>query len=83
MDGISGEFGGGDGGGPVRVTDVYQEILKDANVQDGSSWEEACLKGSREQRTLVPDDPEMNAVLGGGLMPGSISLVGGDPGMFL
>ncbi|EED91941.1 Rad51/RecA-like protein, partial [Thalassiosira pseudonana CCMP1335] len=41
----------------------------------------AYSKGSREQRTRVPDDSEMNAVLGGGIMPGSIILVGGDPGV--
>ncbi|KAL7532259.1 hypothetical protein ACHAXR_007554 [Thalassiosira sp. AJA248-18] len=89
LDGISGDYYyggsvGSDAGGPVRVTDVYQEILNDSdNLGDGSSsWEEAYRKGSmREQRTKVPDDPELNAVLGGGLMPGSISLVGGDPGV--
>jgi hypothetical protein len=69
----------GEGEGPVRLTDVYQEIMP----KDGTdkSWKDAYGKGSREQRTEVPNDPEINSVLGGGLMPGSITLVGGDPGM--
>ena len=29
------------------------------------------------------DDSELNTVLGGGIMPGSICLVGGDPGVFI
>ena len=75
--------GGGGGGGPVRVTDVYQEILPSGD-KDDASWKEAYSKGRfREQRTLVPDDSEMNTVLGGGIMPGSLILVGGDPGMTL
>ena len=69
------------GRGPVRVTDVYQDILSDTNIKEGESWEDAFQNGSREHRTLVPDDSELNAVLGGGIMPGSICLVGGDPGM--
>lgn len=72
--------GNGGGGGPVRVTDVYQEILPSSGDGD-TSWKDAYSKGSREQRTRVPDDSEMNAVLGGGIMPGSIILVGGDPGV--
>ena len=87
LDGIGeGSFGGfKEGGGPVRVTDVYQEILAfsdDSNEEATKSWKDPFLKGSREQRTRVPEDPEMNAVLGGGIMPGSLILVGGDPGRF-
>ena len=32
------------------------------------------------QRTLLPMD-EFNRVLGGGLVPGSLTLIGGDPGI--
>jgi len=67
--------------GPVRVTDVYQEILPSKDDGDSKSWNDAYSKGSREKRTQVPNDPEINAVLGGGIMPGSITLVGGDPGV--
>lgn len=67
----------GSGGGPVRVTDVYQEILSDT---DDESLDDFQNGNNRERRTLVPDDSELNTVLGGGIMPGSICLVGGDPG---
>ncbi|KAL7510809.1 hypothetical protein ACHAXN_007691 [Cyclotella atomus] len=68
------------GEGPVRLTDVYQDILPAADGT-GNSWKDEYRKGSREERTQVPFDAEINAVLGGGIMPGSITLVGGDPGV--
>ena len=68
------------GDGPVRLTDVYQDILPSGDGSD-QSWKDAYRKGSREERTQIPDDAEINAVLGGGIMPGSITLVGGDPGV--
>jgi DNA repair protein RadA/Sms len=38
--------------------------------------------GAPESRRLqIPDDDEFNAVLGGGLMKGSLILLGGDPGV--
>lgn len=94
LDGIStfagaGDWGGvgGRGAGPVRVTDVYQDMMlldESSSSSSSSSWMEAYKNGSlKERRTIIPDDPELNAVLGGGLMPGSITLVGGDPGMSL
>ena len=67
------------GGGPLRLTDVYKDIMPENG--DDKSWGESYSKGSRETRTHIPDDPEINAVLGGGIMPGSITLVGGDPGV--
>ena len=35
----------------------------------------------RQSRILIPNDEEFNNVLGGGLFPGSLSLVGGAPGV--
>ncbi|KAL3778403.1 hypothetical protein HJC23_012116 [Cyclotella cryptica] len=68
------------GGGPVRLTDVYGEIIPTVEGNN-TRWKEAYHNGYREERTQVPGDPEMNAVLGGGIMPGSLTLVGGDPGV--
>lgn len=79
IDDYSYNSGGGSSGGPVRVTDVYQEILSDT---DDISLDAFQNGNNRERRTLVPDDSELNTVLGGGIMPGSICLVGGDPGVF-
>jgi hypothetical protein len=68
------------GEGPVRLTDVYSDILPKG--AGDTSWKDAYTQGSREKRIEVPDDPEINTVLGGGILPGSIILVGGDPGVF-
>jgi DNA repair protein RadA/Sms len=38
------------------------------------------IKSSEEERILTTD-PELNRVLGGGIVPGSIVLVGGEPGI--
>jgi DNA repair protein RadA/Sms len=38
------------------------------------------IKSSEEKR-LVTNDPELNRVLGGGIVPGSIVLVAGEPGI--
>src|SRR4051794_21888541 len=38
------------------------------------------IKGTEEQRILTRNK-ELNRVLGGGLVPGSLLLVGGDPGI--
>ncbi len=36
---------------------------------------------SNEEKRIVTADPELNRVLGGGLVPGSIVLIGGEPGI--
>ena len=36
---------------------------------------------SSEERRLITSDPELNRVLGGGIVPGSIVLVAGEPGI--
>lgn len=59
---------------PVRVTDVYKEILP----KEGGSADKVF---QREKRIRVPGDNELNNVLGGGVMAGSITLLGGDPGV--
>lgn len=58
---------------PVRVTDVYQQVTRQQS--DGGN------NSQRPTRLLVPDDNELNTVLGGGIMTGSLTLLGGDPGV--
>ncbi|KAL7450018.1 hypothetical protein ACHAWC_002005, partial [Mediolabrus comicus] len=83
LDGIDG--GGGiasdNVGGPVRVTDVYQQILseKDNSASDGDGNNYSHFNTA--SRLRIPDDEEMNNVLGGSVMPGSIILLGGSPGV--
>ena len=55
-------------GAPVRVTDLIQQ-----NKNNNST---------KNRRIIIPDDPEFNRVLGGGIVPGSLILVGGDPGTY-
>lgn len=83
LDGI--DSGGGiasdNVGGPVRVTDVYQQILseKDNSASDGDRNNYSHFNTA--SRLRIPDDEEMNNVLGGSVMPGSIILLGGSPGV--
>jgi DNA repair protein RadA/Sms len=42
---------------------------------------EMCQLADEELARLVVDLPELNRVLGGGIVPGSLILVGGDPGI--
>jgi hypothetical protein len=58
---------------PVRITDIYQEIESDDSNNSNTS--------KRPTRILIPEDDELNAVLGGGIMMGSLILIGGDPGV--
>ena len=54
------------GNRPVSITNINES---DDNAQ------------SRKQRIRIPDDDEFTNVLGGGFMPGSLLLLGGDPGV--
>ena len=73
LDGIG--FDDHGGGGPVRVTDVYRDALS----PDGPGGSRGA--GGDNRRLIVPDDSEINSVLGGGIVPGSLTLLGGDPGV--
>ena len=70
---------------------VVEEIIQ---KEDKAAWEQTLeakttksvplaigdIKTDKEIRIILPDD-EMNRVLGGGLVPGSLILVGGEPGI--
>mmetsp|Transcript_11685 Transcript_11685/g.34349 ORF Transcript_11685/g.34349 Transcript_11685/m.34349 type:complete len:386 (+) Transcript_11685:97-1254(+) len=58
---------------PVRMTDIYEEMGFDS--ENPSSFRPG------DNRLCVPGDEELNNVLGGGIMPGSLTLLGGDPGV--
>ena len=60
---------------PIRVTDVYKEMDKTIDNDSNAPFT------SRERRIIVPGDKELNNVLGGGIMSGSLTLLGGDPGV--
>ncbi len=68
-----------------------EEIIQKDNRQN-KTWKEPEEKGkskivsiddiqSSEETRIVTADPELNRVLGGGIVPGSIVLVSGEPGI--
>ena len=62
---------------PIRITDLTTSSTTNANGDSTSG-----NTGSHQQRRiLIPDDDEFNTVLGGGIMKGSLILLGGDPGV--
>lgn len=54
---------------PMRLVDIVKE------------QESSGANRSLPRRLVLQKDPEMNAVLGGGIMRGSLTLIGGDPGV--
>lgn len=53
---------------PVRISDLYSRNAPQQTI-------------AQRQRVYIPDDNELNTVLGGGIMQGSLTLLGGDPGV--
>src|ERR1700678_746302 len=73
-------------------TFVEEVIVKENKVQE-SEWKKfngekregraVSLQevGSAEEKRIITSDPELNRVLGGGIVAGSIVLVAGEPGI--
>lgn len=57
-----------------------KESLLPVSSMDNAPVRLSEIKGEKEERILMPSG-ELNRVLGGGLVPGSIILVGGEPGI--
>lgn len=57
-----------------------KESLLPASSMDNAPVRLSEIKGEKEERILMPSG-DLNRVLGGGLVPGSIILVGGEPGI--
>lgn len=70
-----------------------EELIKKETTKNGNDWKNYSedkrsnktislyeVKSSEEKR-IQTADPELNRVLGGGIVPGSIVLVGGEPGI--
>src|ERR671913_946666 len=71
---------------------IQEVIQKDTTSKENSwngyhdekrSFKTIALKDiiSTEQDRIVTPDPELNRVLGGGIVPGSIVLIAGEPGI--
>ena len=74
-------------------TFVEEVIHKDQSKQAENGWKELA-ESRREtrfvtleqiadtpQQRIITEDPELNRVLGGGIVPGSIVLIAGEPGI--
>lgn len=70
-----------------------EELIQKESIKNGNSWKDYGderrsnktvslneIKSSEEKRILTAD-AELNRVLGGGIVPGSIVLVAGEPGI--
>lgn len=75
--GGSGEYGEYQ---PVSIQEVYKKMGYNKEKR-GSDDDNDFFSNYFEKRVQVPDDEELNNVLGGGIMPGSLTLLGGDPGV--
>ena len=82
LDDLPSYNGGGGGGGanignvPIRITDLISS--------SSNSTTSTTINGdstNHQRRIMIPDDDELNTVLGGGIMKGSLILLGGDPGV--
>lgn len=73
-------------------TFVEEVIVKGSDKNEREDWKELSGKGklktvslnevsSAEEKRIVTNDPELNRVLGGGIVLGSIVLVAGEPGI--
>lgn len=69
---------------------VEEVITKGTEKQSAMQWDDygpklktIALKdvNSAEEKRILTTDPELNRVLGGGIVPGSIVLVAGEPGI--
>jgi DNA repair protein RadA/Sms len=67
-----------------------EELVNKGNTKQKNDWKEE-KKGDRvvliseiessEEKRIITKDPELNRVLGGGIVPGSIILAAGEPGI--
>jgi len=71
---------------------VEEIVQKDSKTKADSLWQEPSAKEkkkaqridevtSQEEVRMQTPDPELNRVLGGGMVPGSVILVAGEPGI--
>ena len=67
---------------PVSITDVYKQMgYQGGDLGDADEENREKHNTFSENRVQIPFDEELNNVLGGGVMPGSLTLLGGDPGV--
>ncbi len=64
------------------IEEVIQSVPKGMNISKGNRIELVCLEGEDEiTERYLTGVSEFDRVCGGGIVPGSVILVGGDPGI--
>lgn len=77
---VAGTDGGGLGGGTFYNNPQEEEFINQP-VRITKVFDQKGRNSHQNQRTAIPDDQEMTTVLGGGIMKGSLTLLGGTPGV--
>ena len=65
----------------LGLGDLLDGVMDDYDYERPISVDQIDMKSLDSQRLIIPDDGELNTVLGGGLVKGSLILLGGDPGV--
>jgi predicted ATP-dependent serine protease len=64
---------------PTKIGSIFRATNEnDEKTMDGTTQQRPKR---RQERIIVPNDDELNNVLGGGFFPGSLTLIGGSPGV--
>ena len=67
----------------VELTEHQQEVVKQTKSTSNSSSKALSINDIQESEVYRYSslDPELDGVLGGGIVPGSLTLIGGSPGV--
>ena len=65
----------------LRGSDTIQRVSSSLTGKDGAGLIHLCEIPTDEEPRINMLDCELNRVLGGGLVPGSLTLLGGEPGI--
>jgi len=64
--------------GTIKTENGWKDYTEDKRVTKTIALNDIS---STEQERIITSDPELNRVLGGGIVPGSIVLIAGEPGI--
>ncbi len=69
----------------LELSSQQQQVLKETSTQSGSKSRKSATPITQIQEEhherFSSNDPELDLVLGGGIVPGSLTLIGGSPGV--
>jgi len=67
----------------IELNEHQQEVVKQAKSVSNSSSKAISINDIKEEEVFrfSSKDPELDMVLGGGIVPGSLTLIGGSPGV--